>query len=125
MTDTTAYSWIVTPQGSTSMTVDGQALTGVFTSLHWRLRAVRTITQPDPAPPLVYSGEVFGEYRLAPPNPESFTARDAVTDEMKIGWLTAGLGADEITKQKARVDAQIAVLIVPVAFTDPVITAPA
>ncbi|MDR5728237.1 MAG: hypothetical protein RB191_12490 [Terriglobia bacterium] len=112
------YNWSVIPTYMQQMTVDGTPLAGVYVTLDWRLGG------SDGETPEHYA-DVYGQLSLSPPDPASFVPQSSVTTADIIGWLTAALGSEQITKLKATVDAKIALMQSPPTATAPAITAAA
>lgn len=105
------YSWQIAPSGLNSLTVDGETLSQVFTTLDWRLAGSDGATPPNIA-------DVYGQAALAAPNPASFVPASSVTSDDLADWLTVALGsADAVAALKSQVDAKIAVLAAPPTFT--------
>lgn len=112
------YSWQITPSGCTSLEVDGETLSQVFTTLDWRL------VGSDGATP-ANSANMYGQATLGLPDPASFVPAGSVTATDLVDWLTAILGTDQVAALKAKVDAKIAVLAAPPTFATALVTAPA
>lgn len=113
---TNTYTWSITPSGLKSITVDGQALSQVFTTLDWRLTGTDGSNVAD----------VYGQVALGAPNPADFIQAANVTTTDLVSWLTTALGgSDAVTALKAQVDAKLALLANPPTFASNPVTATA
>lgn len=106
MTNTYKWSQII-PSGLNSVSIDGQTLQQVFTTIDWRMSGTDGTNTSD----------TYGQVSLGPPNPASFTPAANVTQDQLVAWLSAALGADQLAACKARIDADIASLAAPPTFT--------
>ena len=87
----------------------------VVYNVHWRLIATDDANNDADGNP--QSASVYGTQMLDVSDLSSFKAfADLKTSDVQ-GWVEAALGADEVTKMKASLDAQIAEKVTPTSVT--------
>ena len=87
----------------------------VVYNVHWRLIATDDANNDADGNPQTAS--VYGSQSLDVSDLSSFTAFADLTASDVQGWVEAALGADEVTKMKASLDAQIAEKVTPTSVT--------
>tara|TARA_R110000782_G_scaffold42561_1_gene96692 strand:+ start:182 stop:532 length:351 start_codon:yes stop_codon:yes gene_type:complete len=87
----------------------------VVYNVHWRL----TATTEDEA----QSTTSIGTQALSVEDLSGFTAFATVTHADVIGWVEAGIGAEQVTSLKAGLDSQLAELAAPTSVTRTIVDA--
>ena len=83
----------------------------VVHTVHWRLKATDDANNDSEGNP--QTAETYGSQSLDTSNLSSFTNWSSLDAAKVQGWVEAALGADEVTKLKASIDAQIAEKVTP------------
>ena len=86
----------------------------VVYNVHWRLNAV---SDQQDAEGNNYSASVYGTHSVNADDISSFVPFADLTNDTVTGWVTAGMGDDEVANLKTGLDAQIALLITPTSVT--------
>ena len=86
----------------------------VVYNVHWRLNAE---SDQQDAEGNNYSASVYGTYGVNADDISSFVPFADLTNDMVTGWVTAGMGDDEVASLKSSLDDQIALLITPTSVT--------
>lgn len=81
-------------------------LSDVCKTVHYSFFKNKTVGEGDEAK--TYSASSIGTVGLDAPDSENFTAYANITEEDVQGWVEAKIGADELAKIEAGLDAQIA-----------------
>jgi len=105
------YTWDVSTV-DTYPTLDGNA--DVVYNVHWRLNAE---SDQQDAEGNNYSASVYGTHSVNADDISSFVPFADLTNDTVTGWVTAGMGDDEVASLKSSLDAQIALLITPTSVT--------
>ena len=86
----------------------------VVYNVHWRLNAE---SDQQDAEGNNYTATVYGTQALTVDDIGSFIPFADLTNDVVTGWVTAGMGDDEVANLKTGLDAQIALLITPTSVT--------
>lgn len=86
----------------------------VVYNVHWRLNAESN--QQD-AEGNNYSASVYGTHSVNADDISNFVPFADLTNDTVTGWVTAGMGDDEVASLKSSLDDQIALLITPTSVT--------
>jgi hypothetical protein len=86
----------------------------VVYNVHWRLNAV---SDQQDAEGNNYSASVYGTYAVNADDISNFIPFADLTNDTVTGWVTAGMGDDEVASLKSSLDDQIALLITPTSVT--------
>jgi hypothetical protein len=86
----------------------------VVYNVHWRLNAESNQQDADGNN---YSASVYGTHRVNADDISSFIHFADLTNNVVTGWVTTGMGDDEVAGLKSSLDAQIALLITPTSVT--------
>jgi len=86
----------------------------VVYNVHWRLNAV---SDQQDAEGNNYSASVYGTHSVNADDISSFVPFADLTNDTVTGWVTAGMGDDEVASLKSSLDNQIALLITPTSVT--------
>jgi hypothetical protein len=86
----------------------------VVYNVHWRLNAV---SDQQDAEGNNYSASVYGTHSVNADDISSFVPFADLTNDTVTGWVTAGMGDDEVASLKSSLDDQIALLITPTSVT--------
>ena len=86
----------------------------VVYNVHWRLNAESDQQDADCNN---YSASVYGTHSVNADDISSFVPFADLTNDTVTGWVTAGMGDDEVANLKTGLDAQIALLITPTSVT--------
>ena len=86
----------------------------VVYNVHWRLNAV---SDQQDAEGNNYSASVYGTYAVNADDISNFIPFADLTNDTVTGWVTAGMGNDEVASLKSSLDDQIALLITPTSVT--------
>ena len=86
----------------------------VVYNVHWRLNAV---SDQQDAEGNNYAASVYGTHSVNADDISSFVPFTDLTNDTVTGWVTAGMGEDEVASLKSGLDAQIALLITPTSVT--------
>ena len=86
----------------------------VVYNVHWRLNAV---SDQQDAEGNNYAASVYGTHSVNADDISSFVPFADLTNDTVTGWVTAGMGEDEVASLKSGLDAQIALLITPTSVT--------
>jgi len=106
------YDWNVSTV-DTYPTKDSKS--DVVYNVHWRLLATDDANNDADGNP--QSASVYGSQPLDVSDLSSFKAFADLKASDVQGWVEAALGADEVTKMKASLDAQIAEKVTPTSVT--------
>ena len=79
-------------------------------NVHWRLNAE---SDQQDAEGNNYTASVYGTHSVNADDISSFVPFADLTNDTVTGWITAGMGEDEVANLKSGLDAQIALLITP------------
>ncbi len=82
--------------------------------VHWRLNAV---SDQQDAEGNNYAASVYGTHSVNADDISNFVPFADLTNDMVTGWVTAGMGDDEVASLKSSLDDQIALLITPTSVT--------
>ncbi len=82
--------------------------------VHWRLNAV---SDQQDAEGNKYAASVYGTHSVNADDISNFVPFADLTNDMVTGWVTAGMGDDEVASLKSSLDDQIALLITPTSVT--------
>jgi len=82
--------------------------------VHWRLNAE---SDQQDAEGNNYSASVYSTYSVNADDISNFIPFADLTNDMVTGWVTAGMGDDEVASLKSSLDDQIALLITPTSVT--------
>ena len=86
----------------------------VVYNVHWRLNAV---SDQQDSEGNNYTATVYGTQILTVDDIGSFIPFADLTNDTVTGWVTTGMGEDEVDNLKSGLDAQIALLITPTSVT--------
>ena len=86
----------------------------VVYTVHWRLNAESDQQDADGNN---YSASVYGTHSVNADDISSFVPFADLTNDTVTGWVTAGMGDDEVASLKSSLDDQIALLITPTSVT--------
>jgi hypothetical protein len=86
----------------------------VVYNVHWRLNAV---SDQQDAEGNNYSASVYSTYSVNADDISNFIPFADLTNDTVTGWVTAGMGDDEVASLKSSLDNQIALLITPTSVT--------
>ena len=89
----------------------------VVYNVHWRLNAVSDQTHEVDGEDVHYTASVYGTHSVNADDISSFVPFADLTNDTVTGWVTAGMGEDEVASLKSGLDAQIALLITPTSVT--------
>jgi hypothetical protein len=64
-----------------------------------------------------YSASSYGTHSVNADDISNFVSFADLTNDTVTGWVTAGMGDDEVASLKSSLDAQIALLITPTSVT--------
>ena len=87
----------------------------VVHNVHWRLTGTDDANNDSEGNP--QTADVYGSQGLDTSDLSSFTNWSSLDAAEVQGWVEAALGADEVTKLKASIDAQIAEKVTPTSVT--------
>ena len=82
--------------------------------VHWRLNAE---SDQQDAEGNNYSASVYGTHSVNADDITNFIPFADLTNDIVTGWVTAGMGDDEVASLKSSLDDQIALLITPTSVT--------
>jgi len=106
------YTWDVSTC-DTYPTKSGKS--NVVHNVHWRLTATDDTNNDSDGNP--QTATVYGSQGLDTSDLSSFTNWSSLDAAKVQGWVEAAIGADEVTKLKASIDAQIAEKVTPTSVT--------
>ena len=106
------YTWDVSTC-DTYPTKSGKS--NVVHNVHWRLTGTDDANNDSEGNP--QTADVYGSQGLDTSDLSSFTNWSSLDAAEVQGWVEAALGADEVTKLKASIDAQIAEKVTPTSVT--------
>ena len=106
------YTWDVSTV-DTYPTKSGKS--NVVHNVHWRLKGTDDANNDSEGNP--QTADVYGSQGLDTSDLSSFTNWSSLDAAEVQGWVEAALGADEVTKLKASIDAQIAEKVTPTSVT--------
>ena len=106
------YTWDVSTC-DTYPTKSGKS--NVVHTVHWRLTATDDANNDSSGNP--QTSNVYGAQALDTSDLSSFTNWSSLDAAKVQGWVEAALGADEVTRLKASIDAQIAEKVTPTSVT--------
>jgi hypothetical protein len=106
------YTWDVSTC-DTYPTKSGKS--NVVHNVHWRITGTDSSNNDSEGNP--QTADVYGSQSLDTSDLSSFTNWSSLDAAKVQGWVEAALGADEVTKLKASIDAQIAEKIKPTSVT--------
>jgi hypothetical protein len=86
----------------------------VVYNVHWRLNAE---SDQQDAEGNNYAASSYGTHSVNADDISSFVPFADLTNDIVTGWVTAGMGEDEVASLKSGLDAQIALLITPTSVT--------
>jgi hypothetical protein len=86
----------------------------VVYTVHWRLNAE---SDQQDAEGNNYAASVYGTHSVNADDISSFVPFADLTNDTVTGWVTAGMGEDEVASLKSGLDDQIALLITPTSVT--------
>jgi hypothetical protein len=86
----------------------------VVYNVHWRLNAE---SDQQDSEGNNYTATVYGTQALTVDDIGSFIPFADLTNDTVTGWVTTGMGEDEVDNLKSGLDAQIALLITPTSVT--------
>ena len=86
----------------------------VVYNVHWRLNAV---SDQQDAEGNNYSASVYGTHSVNADDISNFVPFADLTNDLVSGWVTSGMGDDEVASLKSSLDDQIALLITPTSVT--------
>ncbi len=86
----------------------------VVYNIHWRLNAV---SDEQDAEGNNYSASVYGTHSVNADDISDFIPFADLTNEIVTGWVTTGMGDDEVANLKSSLDAQIVNEITPTSVT--------
>ena len=87
----------------------------VVHNVHWRITGTDSSNNDSEGNP--QTADVYGSQSLDTSDLSSFTNWSSLDAAKVQGWVEAALGADEVTKLKASIDAQIAEKVTPTSVT--------
>ena len=106
------YAWDVSTV-DTYPTKDSNA--DVVHNVHWRLKATDDTNKDSDGNN--WTADVYGSQGLDTDSISSFVAFGSLDAAKVQGWVEAAMGADEVTKLKSGLDAQITLKITPTSVT--------
>ena len=106
------YTWDVSTC-DTYPTKSGKS--NVVHTVHWRLTATDDANNDSSGNP--QTSNVYGAQALDTSDLSSFTNWSSLDAAKVQGWVEVALGADEVTRLKASIDAQIAEKVTPTSVT--------
>jgi len=106
------YTWDVSTC-DTYPTKSGKS--NVVHNVHWRLKGTDSSNKDSDGNSQI--AEVYGSQSLDTSDLSSFTNWSSLDAAKVQGWVEAAIGADEVTKLKASIDAQIAEKVTPTSVT--------
>jgi hypothetical protein len=106
------YTWDVSTC-DTYPTKSGKS--NVVHNVHWRITGTDSSNNDSEGNP--QTADVYGSQSLDTSDLSSFTNWSSLDAAKVQGWVEAALGADEVTKLKASIDAQIAEKVTPTSVT--------
>ena len=86
----------------------------VVYNVHWRLNAV---SDQQDAEGNDYTASSYGTHGVNADDITNFVPFADLTNDLVTGWVTTGMGEDEVASLKSGLDAQIALLITPTSVT--------
>ena len=86
----------------------------VVYTVHWRLNAE---SDQQDSEGNNYSASVYGTHSVNADDISSFIPFADLTNNTVTGWVTSGMGDDEVASLKSSLDDQIALLITPTSVT--------
>jgi hypothetical protein len=97
---------MITRINTIDRTISEDGLSDVCKTVHYSFYKEKTVGEGDDAK--TYSASNIGTVGLDAPDSENFTAYADITEEDAQGWVESKIGADELAKIEASLDAQIA-----------------
>ena len=86
----------------------------VVYNVHWRLNAVSDQQDSEGND---YTASSYGTHSVNADDIASFVPFADLTNDLVTGWVTTGMGEDEVVSLKSGLDAQIVALITPTSVT--------